>query len=307
MGYQFSLWLHSKHSQAWAALSKPEAKKIAQLSGIREEPQESFTCLGCHSSGAQAEAWQKDETFRVEDGVQCESCHGPGSEYIAEEVMKNREAAMKAGLRMPNEQTCTGGCHIIKGTHVAVLSSPQLDVKKGMAAIAHPAPEKPTMGSIRKTAGDAAAKNEGPKYVGSEACGKCHRGAAFGHQYSLWRMSGHARAWSSLATPRAREAVAKRGLTGDPQALPQCLEKHCRSAWSVTRRLPTQRPAPRSRHSARMKVSAAKRVTLRAATTWLRPSCAIVAPPRPRDCGHRIARRARGVTKMHTAMSSRRA
>jgi len=65
MGYQFSLWLNSKHSRAYATLALPEAKKIAELSGIREDPQESFTCLGCHSSGAQAEEWQKDDTFRI--------------------------------------------------------------------------------------------------------------------------------------------------------------------------------------------------------------------------------------------------
>ncbi|MCP5110599.1 MAG: hypothetical protein GY953_07165, partial [bacterium] len=76
MGYQFSLWLQSKHSQAYAVLAMPESKEIARLSGIREEPEESFTCLGCHSSGAQAEEWQKDESFVIEHGVQCESCHG---------------------------------------------------------------------------------------------------------------------------------------------------------------------------------------------------------------------------------------
>ncbi|MCL6431836.1 MAG: glycerol-3-phosphate acyltransferase, partial [Anaerolineae bacterium] len=125
MGYQFSLWLNSKHSQAYAVLARPEAKKIAQLSGIRQDPQETFTCLGCHSTGAHAEAWQKEETFRVEDGVQCETCHGPGSEYMAEAVMRDREAARAAGLQMPGEAFCMK-CHIVKGTHVAVLGSPRL-------------------------------------------------------------------------------------------------------------------------------------------------------------------------------------
>ncbi|MCW5978785.1 MAG: beta-propeller fold lactonase family protein [Bryobacteraceae bacterium] len=225
MGYQFSLWLHSKHSQAWATLAKPESKKIAQISGIREDPQESFTCLGCHSSGAQAEAWQKDDTFRVEDGVQCESCHGPGSEYATEAIMKDRAAAMKAGLQMPTEQTCMT-CHIVKGSHVAVLASPQFDVKKGLAAIAHPAPPNPTMESIRRAVADGAGAKEGPKYVGSEACGKCHRGPQNGYQYSVWRMSGHARAWSTLSSEKSREALARRGLTGDPQTQPYCLSCH---------------------------------------------------------------------------------
>ncbi|MHC4220537.1 MAG: multiheme c-type cytochrome, partial [Planctomycetota bacterium] len=114
-GHQFSLWLLAKHSMAYATLAKPEAKKIAELSGIRVDPQDSFTCLGCHSSGAQAEDWEKDDTFRVEDGVQCETCHGPGSEYMSEDVMTDRQAAIKAGLRTPNSDTCLP-CHKPKGT-----------------------------------------------------------------------------------------------------------------------------------------------------------------------------------------------
>ena len=49
MGHQFSKWLASRHAQAYAVLSKPEAKKIAELSGIPQEPQESAMCLGCHN------------------------------------------------------------------------------------------------------------------------------------------------------------------------------------------------------------------------------------------------------------------
>ena len=229
MGYQFSLWLNSKHSQAYAALAKPEAKKIAQLSGIREDPQETFTCLGCHSSGAQAEAWQKDDTFRVDDGVQCETCHGPGSEYMAEETMRNRQAARAAGLQMPAEAECMR-CHIVKGTHVAVLGSPQFDAEKATAAIAHPAPEERVLGTIRKDAADGVPKRDGPKYAGVAGCGECHRGRQSGYQHSVWRRSAHSRAWATLATQKARDVARKRGLDGDPQQLPQCLECHSPAA-----------------------------------------------------------------------------
>ena len=71
MGHQFSRWLESKHATAYAVLAKPESKKIAELSGIPQEPQESPMCLGCHATGAHVEAWEKDETFFTEDGVQC--------------------------------------------------------------------------------------------------------------------------------------------------------------------------------------------------------------------------------------------
>lgn len=228
MGNQYSLWLHSKHSQAFAALARPEAKKIAELSGIRTEPQKTFTCLGCHSSGAEAEEWEKDDTFRVEDGVQCESCHGPGSEYMSAAVMRDPKKAMAAGLRMPTPETCEH-CHKTKGTHVAVLGTPKFDATKAMAEIAHPAPKNPVMGSVPRV-DPKALKRKGPKYVGSATCGKCHQGPMFGYQRSVWRRSAHARAWAALGTPAALKVARKKGIEGDPQKAPQCLQCHTTAA-----------------------------------------------------------------------------
>jgi len=224
MGNQYSLWLHSKHSQSFAVLAKPEAKRIAAISGLRQEPQEAAICLGCHATAAQAEDWEKDEGFRIEDGVQCERCHGPGSEYITESVMRDRQAAMKAGLPVPGESWCMT-CHIEKGSHVAVLHSPQIDVKKALQAIAHPLPKNPVPGGIAPSP-EAAKATSGPKYAGVAACGKCHKGPALGNQSSVWRMSAHSGAWAVLGTPRAYETAKKQGLQGDPQQHPDCLKCH---------------------------------------------------------------------------------
>ncbi|MHC4435566.1 MAG: multiheme c-type cytochrome, partial [Planctomycetota bacterium] len=137
MGHQFSRWLLSKHARAFAVLANPQAKRIAELSGIPQEPQESATCLGCHATGAHAEDWEKDETFSTLDGVQCERCHGPGSEYIDADVMTDRQAATKAGLIVPTVRDCMG-CHQVKGSHVAVHNLPALDIEQAMSEIAHP-------------------------------------------------------------------------------------------------------------------------------------------------------------------------
>lgn len=223
MGHQYSLWLHSKHSKAYATLARPEAKEITRLSGLREQPQEAFTCLGCHATGANAEDWEKDDTFRVEDGVQCETCHGPGSEYMTEDVMRDPAKAMAAGLVMPGPERCMV-CHAAKGTHVAVLGSPAFDVEAGMKQIAHPTPGNPVMGAVPRVADGG--KRDGPKYAGSAACGECHQGIMFNYQHSVWRQSGHARAWAVLGTERSRRIAEKRGLKGDPQTLPECLKCH---------------------------------------------------------------------------------
>ena len=138
MGHQFSKWLVSKHAGAYAVLANPQSKKIAELSGIPQEPQESTMCLGCHATGAHAEAWEKDDTFFVEDGVQCEKCHGPGSEYMDAAIMMDRDAAVKAGLMIPTMLDCMG-CHQAKGSHVAIHNLPKLDREKAWRDIAHPA------------------------------------------------------------------------------------------------------------------------------------------------------------------------
>jgi YVTN family beta-propeller protein len=222
MGDGYSLWLYSKHSQAYAALAKPESKKIAQISGLRQEPQQAPICLGCHATAFNAEPWEKDEHFRTEDGVQCEACHGPGSEYATEEIMRAPEVSRKAGLMMPTEQDCMN-CHAEKGSHVAVLKSPQIDIKKAWRDIDHPMPKDSVSGGLPAPAG---ANTSGPKYVGSAACGACHRGVERGHQYSQWRMSKHSQAWAALGTPRAYEMARKQGIQGEPSKSPQCLKCH---------------------------------------------------------------------------------
>jgi hypothetical protein len=67
------------------------------------------SCLGCHSTN-------KSETAK---GVECEACHGPGSDYKALSVMKDRAKAVAAGLNIPTQATCAT-CHDGKDHHKAV-------------------------------------------------------------------------------------------------------------------------------------------------------------------------------------------
>jgi len=223
MGHQHSLWLLSKHARAYAVLSKPEAKDIARLSGIPQEPQESPMCLGCHATGAHVEEWEKDPTFHVEDGVQCEKCHGPGSEHVHAWTTGDRDAAERTKPAMPTMRDCLG-CHDVKGSHVAVHKLPKMDMEKAWDAIAHPTP-KPWM------AGEPPLLPEpkdpsGLKYTGVMACAACHKSPLLAYQFSKWRMSGHARAYAALATPKALEIAREAGVRGDPWESPDCLECH---------------------------------------------------------------------------------
>lgn len=225
-GSQYSRWLLSKHARAYAALALPEAKTMAQLSGIPDPPEKAPVCLGCHATAADAEPWEKDPTFVLEDGVQCEKCHGPGSEYASESVMRDPEAARKAGLRKLTKQDCLL-CHYVKGSHVAVHRLPQLDVDKAWEQLAHPVPKGSSVSRAKASApAPPPSGGKGARYVGVEACEKCHRGAATGNQASLWRLGPHARAYAALSTPAAAEIARKAGLASDPQSAPQCLRCH---------------------------------------------------------------------------------
>lgn len=86
---EHTTWLASTHAKAWDRL-KPEEQK-------KEE------CIGCHSTGKLA-----DGTLLT--GVQCESCHGPGSEYKAQKVMKDKALALASGLVEPKNEVCVT-CH----------------------------------------------------------------------------------------------------------------------------------------------------------------------------------------------------
>ena len=225
MGHQFSRWLVTKHARAFAVLSTPESLTIARLSGINQDPQESAMCLGCHATGADAEEWEKDEAFHLEDGVQCEKCHGPGSEYMDAEIMADPEAARRAGLRRPQERDCMV-CHMEKGSHVAIHNQPQLDITDGLERIAHPTPAEWTMSEPQEPVRADSPTDGEARFVGVFACAECHNAPETGYQFSRWRLSAHALAYANLAGPEAYEVAKGRGIEGNPQESPDCLKCH---------------------------------------------------------------------------------
>ena len=94
-GEQYNKWANSPHAKAMASLKGDEAKNPK--------------CLKCHSTAAGADQ-ALVATITVEEGVSCESCHGPGSAYKVATVMKDQKAAMAKGLIMPDEKVCKK-CH----------------------------------------------------------------------------------------------------------------------------------------------------------------------------------------------------
>jgi nitrate/TMAO reductase-like tetraheme cytochrome c subunit len=86
---------HKVQYESWEQLA--HAKAFDQLEGEQQADPE---CLKCHATGGTADL----------PGVQCEACHGPGSDYKGIKTMKDLDTALAAGLILPDESTCKG-CH----------------------------------------------------------------------------------------------------------------------------------------------------------------------------------------------------
>ncbi|MCB1125309.1 MAG: cytochrome C554, partial [Verrucomicrobiae bacterium] len=74
-------------------LASPRGYEIAREAGIEGDPGTSPQCLECHTTGHGQPGTDFLESFDPRDGVQCEACHGPGSDYSPEQTMKDKTAA----------------------------------------------------------------------------------------------------------------------------------------------------------------------------------------------------------------------
>lgn len=111
-GKQLDIWKNSKHSHAFKTLQTGKADTIAASLGHKTSAAKTKACLKCHASGYNIDKTLLGEKFKIEDGVQCETCHGAGSNYKTLKIMKNRKDAIANGLVVPEkvEDFCLS-CH----------------------------------------------------------------------------------------------------------------------------------------------------------------------------------------------------
>jgi hypothetical protein len=112
VGQQLKIWQESKHAQAYKTLQTEEADKIAKDKGFTTKAVETPECLKCHASGYNVDALLLGSKFKIEDGVQCETCHGPGSQYKSKKIMEDKKLAVANGLMVyDNIETLCVKCH----------------------------------------------------------------------------------------------------------------------------------------------------------------------------------------------------
>jgi len=138
-GDQWGKWLASKHSKAYDALGTDLARKLGAERGV-EDPQKDPACLKCHTTqgfhGADVAVSAKGK-YKVSEGVGCEVCHGPGSDYRKKKIMKDLDAAKAAGLQLHKEEAFCKKCHNEESP-----SYKEFVFEERWAKIAHPRPKK---------------------------------------------------------------------------------------------------------------------------------------------------------------------
>lgn len=65
-------------------------------------------CKMCHK--VQFDSWTAHKHAKATPVLDCEGCHGAGSDYKTMPIMKDKAAAKKAGLIMPTKADCAK-CH----------------------------------------------------------------------------------------------------------------------------------------------------------------------------------------------------
>jgi len=140
IGNQWGAWQKMKHSKAFETLKGEKALEIAKKKGLVEPPYEAGECPKCHMTayGEPAAKFAK-KPLNPKDGVQCESCHGPGSLYKKKKTMADHAKSVAAGMWEPgkDEKICTR-CHNEESPTWDAAAG--FDFEKRKEEIAHPIP-----------------------------------------------------------------------------------------------------------------------------------------------------------------------
>ena len=135
-GEQFKLWSESAHAKAYETLASEEALAEGKKHGI-DNPQTAPQCLECHATAFAVMDDLENQKITMEEGVSCESCHGPGSAYAKKSVKKKVAAGeierASVGLWEVTEEVCTK-CHREEGNSFYT----EFDFEARVADIAHP-------------------------------------------------------------------------------------------------------------------------------------------------------------------------
>jgi Cytochrome c554 and c-prime len=95
---EYSIWVvKDKHAKAFEALTGPVGERMGRILGVGKSEQ-AAKCLACHALDMPADA--RTKTFERNEGVTCESCHGPSSAWLGPHTTRGwtHEQSVAAGM-----------------------------------------------------------------------------------------------------------------------------------------------------------------------------------------------------------------
>ncbi len=134
---EYSIWAgQDKHARAYQVLSNEVSLRIGRILNLKSPPEQNEKCLACHALAVPAE--QRAQTFDLNDGVSCESCHGPAAGWLGPHTVKgweNQSPEQKAKLGMIDLRDVAVRSHTCLHCHVGTAEK---FVDHQMIAAGHP-------------------------------------------------------------------------------------------------------------------------------------------------------------------------
>lgn len=130
---EYSTWIvKDRHARAFEVLTNPFSQRMARILGLGAA-EKAPKCLACHALNPPEE--QRARTFGPRDGVSCESCHGPASQWLGSHTARGwtHQQSLQAGMYETKDLTRRSekclSCH---------LGTAEKSVDHEMLAAGHP-------------------------------------------------------------------------------------------------------------------------------------------------------------------------
>lgn len=129
---EFTTWtLQDKHARAAGVLTGDVGKRMGVILGTN--PAQSAKCLDCHSLNVAAD--RKTRSFDTDEGVSCESCHGPASNWLGPHTTRGWQYEKGLQLGMRDTRDLIGRSEVCLSCH---LGDQTRSVDHEMIAAGHP-------------------------------------------------------------------------------------------------------------------------------------------------------------------------
>ena len=140
----FSIWKsRDVHAKSWATLATERSARMSAAIGAGK-PQETARCTECHAPMQAVNAARVGPLARIEDGISCESCHGPAKFWVRSHTRKDLTHAQNVttGLRdlkslYVRANTCIA-CHQVLPPDLQKAGHPPLWFELDGQSVANP-------------------------------------------------------------------------------------------------------------------------------------------------------------------------